>query len=205
MPYSQSSEIVRKFQGAAAKNDGFEKHERNTVPPNNTTGLISTNSKEDWKDLPSSKDETKSLSSDKPVSDTKNPSKDDTTKINPKSKEQDPYGLEEPATLKPKDSNSPFKVRDNDEYPMGNENFNEKKNTVTPDKKAHVAKVRNYKYKKYRRKARVSKSNLVKVKNLDKRVTYLEKKLGVKKPITKKKTSLENRIYQLEKLITKKK
>ena len=189
------AEIVRKFQGAAAKNDGFEKHERNTVPPNNTTGLISTNSK----------DETKSLSSDKPVSDTKNPSKDDTTKINPKSKEQDPYGLEEPATLKPKDSNSPFKVRDNDEYPMGNENFNEKKNTVTPDKKAHVAKVRNYKYKKYRRKARVSKSNLVKVKNLDKRVTYLEKKLGVKKPITKKKTSLENRIYQLEKLITKKK
>ena len=26
------AEIVRKFQGAAAKNDGFEKHERNTVP-----------------------------------------------------------------------------------------------------------------------------------------------------------------------------
>jgi len=198
------AEIVKKFQGAATKADGIEKHERNTVPPtNNHTNAFTANTDE-WKDIPSTHKEDAKLPNNTQVDpNSKNPSKEDSIKINSKLKEQDPYGLEEPPIISPKDSGIGYKYKHSDEYPMGNESSLET-NNFPFDKKTKVSKGKKYTKKKYKRKSRYSKTRLAKVKNLDKRVSYLEKKLGVTNS-PKKKPSLEKRIYQLEKLIVKKK
>jgi hypothetical protein len=61
-------------------------------------------------------------------------------------------------------------------------------------------KIRAKKHHRRHRHSRIAKSS-----GLEKRVSYLEKKFGVKKPVNKKQASLANRVYRLEKLITKKK
>ncbi|MBP9889951.1 MAG: hypothetical protein KBF93_26875 [Leptospiraceae bacterium] len=197
------AEIVKKFQGAAAKADGIEKHERNTVPPTNHTNAFTANTDE-WKDIPSShKEDTKLPNNTQIDVNSKNPSKEDSLKTNSKLKEKDPYGLEEPPIISPKDSGIGYKYTHNDEYPMGNDSSLEPNNSPF-NKKTKVSAGKKYTKKKYKRKSRYSKTRLAKVKNLDKRVSYLEKKLGIKNS-PKKKPSLEKRIYQLEKLIVKKK
>jgi hypothetical protein len=198
------AEIVKKFQGAASKSDGIEKHERNTVPPSSNTNTTVTNTPtEEWKDIPASKDESKLTQNN--LTDTKNTAKfEDNAKTNAKLKEADPYGIDDPPTLKPKDKEigTFAKFKDNDEYPMGNEGEVEKKVNPTSEKTVRMSKGKKH---HHHRKYRGRRGKFTKVKNLDRRVTFLEKKLGIKKTVKGKKPSLENRIYRLEKLITKKK
>lgn len=198
------AEIVQKFKGTGAKLDGIEKHERNTVPPSNSNTLVGTTTTDDWKDLPSSKEDNKSKDASLDTT-TKNTPKDDYPKTNPRLSEKDPYGLEEPPIISPKDSGLNYKYKHTDEYSMGNESSLDSSAHSSSGKKTKLTKTKKYSHKKYRKKHKKFRSNLARAKGLDKRVSYLEKKLGIKKQPTNKKVSLEKRIYQLEKLIIEKK
>ncbi|MBK8394535.1 MAG: hypothetical protein IPL26_04715 [Leptospiraceae bacterium] len=195
------AEIVKKFQGAAAKTDGIEKHERNTVPPAQSNTVAATNTNEEWKDTIQAKDDSRKTPNS--ITDP-NDSKLLEDKPKSKTKDSDIYGLEEPPTLKPKKISNDLSAKDKDQYSLGNESDTENKNIFSPEKKVHLKKGKSHKLKKYKRKT-ITRKQSVKVKNLDKRVTFLEKKLGLKKPKTTGKVSLEKRIYRLEKLVTKQK
>lgn len=188
------AEVVKKFQGAANK-DGFEKHERNTVPPvqNSTT----SNTVDESKNSSLVPDETKTTPH--PTETAKTTSKFDEP-LSPPVKDTTPIGLDEPPIIKPKDS---AKTKINEDNFATNvlidspkTNFNsEKPAKISPKKHKHG---RKHHHKKH--KAR----NSVKTSGLEKRVSYLEKKFGIKKPKSKQ-ASLANRVYRLEKMITKSK
>lgn len=196
------AEIVKKFQGAAAKNEGFEKHERNTVQPNNVDTSTNTSIVDSSKDSSAVHDEAKILHHPT-ESNTKSFSKFDEP-LNPEPKDSPPIGLDEPP-LKAKDTNT-FKSKTKEDYPLLADNQFDSPKTAHPEKNAKLSKSKkNIHFKKHYRKRRHIYKKVVKANGLEKRVTFLEKKFGVKKTAGKKQSSLANRVYRLEKLITKKK
>lgn len=185
------AEVVKKFQGAANK-DGFEKIERNTVPP--TTTNTPTTTMDEPKKVDSILEDTKTTPH--PTETAKTTSKFDEP-LSPPVKDSTPIGLDEPPILKPKD-NSKTKIAEdnlatNVLIDSPKTNFNPEKPAKITKKKYHHVKKHHKKYKHHR---------VVKASGLEKRVSYLEKKFGIKKT---KQTSLANRVYRLEKIITKSK
>jgi hypothetical protein len=196
------AEIVKKFQGAAAKNEGFEKHERNTVQPNNVDTSTNTSVVDSSKDISAVQDESKILHHPT-ESNTKSFSKFDEP-LNPETKDATPIGLDEPP-VKAKDSKV-IKPKTKGDYPLLADGQFDSPLTPTPEKSIKMNKSKKYFHaKKHHRKHRHIRNGALKGRGLEKRVTFLEKKFGVKKTAGKKQTSLANRIYRLEKLITKKK
>ncbi len=195
-------EIVKKFQGAAAKNDGFEKHERNTVQPNNAdTAPTTSDSAKDSSNLP---DESKILHHPT-ESNTKSFSKFDEP-LNPEVKDIKPIGLDDPP-VKAKDSANTFKPKTNEEFPLATDNsLDSNKKIFPPEKSIKMSKGNKHIHaKRHHRKHRHLRKRIVKSNALEKRISFLEKKFGVKKPSGKKQANLANRVYTLEKLISKKK
>ena len=194
------AEIVKKFQGAAAKNDGFEKHERNTVQPSNVDTAV--NSSEPAKDS-SSLEEPKILHHPT-ESNTKSFSKFDEP-LNPEVKDIKPIGLDDESPVKAKEPVNTYKPKAKEDFPLlADTTLDSNKKSFSPEKSVSASKgYKKFRAKKHHRRHRHSR--IAKSSGLEKRVSYLEKKFGVKKPVNKKQASLANRVYRLEKLITKKK
>ncbi len=196
------AEIVKKFQGAAAKNEGFEKHERNTVQPNNVDTSTNTSIVDSSKDSSPVPDEAKILHHPT-ESNTKSFSKFDEP-LNPDPKDASPIGLEEPP-VKAKDSKL-IKPKSKEEYPLLTDSQFDSPKMAPPEKSVKTNSSKKYVHaKRHHRKHKHGHKKVVKANGLEKRVTFLEKKFGVKKPSGKKQSNLANRVYRLEKLITKKK
>lgn len=196
------AEIVKKFQGAAAKNEGFEKHERNTVQPNNVDTATNTSIADSSKDSSAVQDEAKILHHPT-ESNTKSFSKFDEP-LNPDPKDASPIGLDEPPA-KVKDSKL-IKPKAKEEYPLLTDNQFDSPKMAPPEKSVKTNSSKKYVHaKKHHRKHKRTYKKVVKANGLEKRVTFLEKKLGLKKTTRKKQSNLANRVYRLEKLITKKK
>ncbi|HRG48645.1 MAG TPA: hypothetical protein PLX69_15165 [Leptospiraceae bacterium] len=196
------ADIVKKFQSAASKNDGYEKHERNTVQPSNVdTNATIVDSSKDSASIP---DETKILHHPT-ESNTKSFSKFDEP-LNPQPKEATPIGLDDLPPQKEKEPINSAKFKANENSPLladtsldAIRNSKPKKSIKTYRSKRH------FHAKKHHKRYRHSLAKSHKANGLEKRVIFLEKKFGVKKPNGNKQASLANRIYRLEKIITQKK
>ena len=196
------ADIVKKFQSAASKNDGYEKHERNTVQPSNVdTNATIVDSSKDSASIP---DETKILHHPT-ESNTKSFSKFDEP-LNPQPKDATPIGLDDLPPQKEKEPINSAKFKANENSPLLADTSLDSIKNSKPRRSVKVNRSKKYfhpkrHYKRYRHAA----TKTYKANGLEKRVSFLEKKFGVKKSNGNKQASLANRIYRLEKIITKKK
>jgi hypothetical protein len=195
--YVNREQISAKFKTAVAKSDNVERYERNTVPTTPSAPNLAVN--EDTTNLNKTEDTpiiTDKSSSIPPVLEKKVPNKED-----------DPFGvgLDDPENpmLDAKTSSKASKEKSSNKLTQPIKNFypenTESDSTESTNKSAKLTSKKSNYAKAYKKKKRK-----ISYKGLEKRISKLEKKLGIKKK-SKKKVSLEKRVSRLEKIVKKKK
>ena len=196
--YVNREQISAKFKTAVAKSENIERYERNTVPTSPSNPNLANN--EDTNQL--NKTEDTPILTDKSISTPANLDKKVTNK------EDDPFGvgLEDPENpmldAKTPSSKVTKEKNGNKIVPPVKNFYPENTESDTPESTNKSAKLTSKKYnyaKAYKKKKRK-----ISYKGLERRISKLEKRLGVKKK-SKKKVSLEKRVSRLEKIVKKKK